>query len=97
MNIRDNRQQFYSLIAIALFGLYIFIAVVVGKIETYNLSFKGTIQKVIYYEPKHEAHPIINGKEIDLIYSSCESMDTLAVGDSLVKEKGDMHYRLFKK
>jgi len=67
------------------------------KIKTYELSVNGTIQKIRYEEPKHIAYPIIRGKEYDLFYSSSVNGDTLSVGDSIIKKKGSMYYRLIKK
>lgn len=96
MNIRDNRKLFITVIGFVVFFGYLIISISIGMIKTYKLSISGTIQKIRYEEPKHIAYPTINGKEYDLYYSGSGNSGTLSIGDSLIKEKGLMNYRLIK-
>ena len=65
---------------------------------TLNYSFNGLIEKVEYDEPKHILTITVHGKEYDLVYCHWKNyLDTLSVGDSVIKIKGDVDMSLIKK
>jgi len=69
-----------------------------GYVRAWNYSFKGVITKVSYDEPKHIPTITINGINYNLIYDSWNNYnDTLAVGDSAIKQKGTTVFILTKK
>lgn len=82
-----------------LFGfifLVIIILAVAGHMKQSNYEFRGLVQKIIFEEPKHT--PIITVHQINykFVYRGTE-FDSLKVGDSVIKLKGEESIRIIKK
>jgi hypothetical protein len=83
---------------IAVFAVIVFFLWLRGYIMTLNYSFNGLIEKVEYDEPKHIPTITVHGENYDLIYCHWNNYrDTLSVGDSVIKIKGEVGMSLIKK
>ena len=65
--------------------------------EAKNSVFKGVIEKAYYEEPKKIPHITINGIEYDLGSLNYSDYDTIKAGDSAVKNKGTLRFKLIKR
>ncbi|CAM3976913.1 hypothetical protein MUGA111182_20040 [Mucilaginibacter galii] len=72
------------------------ILAIVGHISQSNYEFSGLIQKIKFEEPKHT--PIITVHQINykFVYRGTE-FDSIKVGDSIIKLKGEESIRIIKK
>lgn len=69
-----------------------------GYIRALNYSFNGVIQKIEYSKLQKTPTITINGKDYDLVDNNWFNYkDTLAVGDSAIKKKGETGFTLIKK
>lgn len=97
-NLKYDKSLLLKVILFIVFILFFFIQWLRGYIMTVNYSFNGFIEKIQYEEPKHLPTITVKGKEYDLIYCHWKNYkDTLAVGDSVIKKKGDMDLSLIKR
>lgn len=89
--------RFLGLFSFVLFGLIItFLAIRTLKTAK-DYSFNGVIQKAYYEKPKQIPYITIKGIEYDLGSLNYPDYDTIVVGDSAIKEKGTLTFRLIKK
>lgn len=62
-----------------------------------NYEFNGLVQKITFDEPKHTPTIIVNGKSYTFVYNNRFLLDSVSVGDSVIKVKGENEMHLFKK
>ncbi|OKS86431.1 hypothetical protein [Mucilaginibacter polytrichastri] len=67
---------------------------IVSEIKEINYQFKGTIVKINYNE-KRTPTVLVNGK-LYYLSTNWRFNENMSIGDSLVKEKKSMAYKLIK-
>jgi hypothetical protein len=96
MRFLPEDRSLRTVYLIAVFAVVVFFLWLRGYIMTLNYNFSGKIQKIEYPDSlKHIPTITVRGKQYDLIY--CHYRVEPAVGDSVVKKKGEMDLLIIKK
>jgi hypothetical protein len=72
------------------------ILAIVGHISQSNYEFNGLVQKIKFEEPKHTPTITVHQIHYKFVYRGTE-FDSLKVGDSVIKLKGEESIRIIKK
>ena len=82
---------------IALIFIIIIGLVVRGHLVEKNYEFNGLIQKITYEEPKHTPTIKVNGEYYTFVYNNRTLLDSVKVGDRVVKLEGENEIQVFSK
>jgi hypothetical protein len=90
-------ETFFGIPTLAAFvGLGV-LTISYGYISALNMSFNGVVQRIEYRFPGNSKHFTVNGKSYEYWdIQPSNTKDTLAVGDSVIKEKGSTGFILIK-
>ncbi|NOW95102.1 hypothetical protein [Mucilaginibacter sp. SG564] len=96
-----RKEQYYP--TLGLMCLFVLVSTALsiwamhGLNEAKDYSFNGIIEQAYYEKPKQIPHITIKGIKYDLGSLNYPDYDTILAGDSAIKQKGTLTFRLIKK